>query len=154
MKNLNDTLIQGIKNGDSSVIESVMEEYRKKVFSLAQSMVNNRDNAFEITCKAFSLIFRSTEKFYDTDSFEKQLFSVCRTLCRETSIRAENTDTPSLRALYSLPVKYRSILILNDIYSFTLQQTAQLWDISERKAWHILYKGRKLIGKFINNQIS
>ena len=140
---------------DTSVTEAVTEDRAQKVLSLAQSMVSNREKAFEIARDAFCLTLNSCGGACDAESFEKRLFSACRSICLNSGTTPSyHIENPSLRALNSLPVKYRSILILNDVFSFTLQQTAQLWDINEQKAEQRLVKGRMLIGEFLKKQIS
>lgn len=64
------------------------------------------------------------------------------------------TDNPSISALYSLPEKYRSALILSDIYLFTLPQISNIFGISEKAVQKRIGKGRSKISRIIKKQIS
>lgn len=155
MIKLDDTFIKTVKSRDTSSIEAVAEIYGNLVFSLAQSIVKDREKALDITCEVFALLYRSHNGFSNAKNIENEIFFTCRRLCLGShTFSVKHTENPSLRALNFLPVKYGSVLILSDVYSLTLDQIATLWGISEQKASKRLTTARMMICKFIKKQTS
>jgi RNA polymerase sigma-70 factor, ECF subfamily len=69
-------LVMRAKRGDEEAFRTLMERYRKKVFSIAYGMVRNQETALDICQEVFIKVHRYLESFQGTSSFYTWLYRI------------------------------------------------------------------------------
>jgi len=77
MKDPNDLFyIQRIKSGDIRAFEAVVAKYQKMVFTIVLKIVDNREDAEDITQEIFVKVFKSLEQFKEESEFSTWLYRI------------------------------------------------------------------------------
>ncbi|MDR3246629.1 MAG: sigma-70 family RNA polymerase sigma factor [Prevotellaceae bacterium] len=77
MKNVDDlTCVQRAKNGDIQAFAAIVSDYKEMVFTIVMKMVQNREDAEDITQEVFIKVFRSLEKFKEEAEFSTWLYRI------------------------------------------------------------------------------
>ena len=69
-------LVRRAKRGDEKAFRTLMERYRRKVFSIAYGMVHNSEAAYDISQEVFIKVFRYLGSFQGTSSFYTWLYRI------------------------------------------------------------------------------
>ena len=69
-------LVRRAKRGDEKAFRTLMERYRRKVFSIAYGMVHNPEAAYDISQEVFIKVFRYLGSFQGTSSFYTWLYRI------------------------------------------------------------------------------
>ena len=69
-------LVRRAKRGDEKAFRTLMERYRRKVFSIAYGMVHNPEAAYDISQEVFIKVFRYLGSFQGTSSFYPWLYRI------------------------------------------------------------------------------
>lgn len=69
-------LVQQIKKGDEIAFSTIMKKYRKSVYFLILKMVNNPNDAEDLTIEVFSKVFYNINMYSDTNAFSTWLFRI------------------------------------------------------------------------------
>lgn len=99
-KNLKDDLLNVdlAKKGNERAFETLLKKYRKSVYYMLLKMVNNPDDAEDLTQEAFAKAFSSLEKFDPRYAFSTWLFRIATNNCidfiRKKRIQTISIDTP------------------------------------------------------------
>lgn len=96
-KNLNDDLelVKRAKENDQAAFERLMKKYHKSVYYMLLKMVNNADDAEDLTQEAFAKAFNSLAKFDSQYAFSTWLFRIATNNCIDF-IRKKRVQTVSL----------------------------------------------------------
>ncbi len=86
-----ETLIQRCLKGDQQAWETIVQQYRRKVFNVAYKFVGRHEEAEDLTQDIFLKIFKSLDTFDRRANFQTWLISVSRNLCIDhyRSVRKE-----------------------------------------------------------------
>jgi RNA polymerase sigma-70 factor (ECF subfamily) len=86
-----ESLIQRCLKGDQLAWETIVRQYRRKVFNVAYKFVGRHDEAEDLTQDIFLKIFKSLDTFDRRANFQTWLISVSRNLCIDhyRSVRKE-----------------------------------------------------------------
>ena len=86
-----ETLIQRCLTGDQLAWESIVRQYRRKVFNVAYKFVGRHDEAEDLAQDIFLKVFKSLDTFDRRANFQTWLISVSRNLCIDhyRSVRKE-----------------------------------------------------------------
>src|SRR5438552_2331043 len=86
-----ETLIRRCLSGDQAAWESIVRQYRRKVFNIAYKFVGKHEAAEDLTQEIFLRIFKSLDTFDRRANFQTWLISVSRNLCIDhyRSVRKE-----------------------------------------------------------------
>src|SRR6266496_5676619 len=69
-------LVRGIKSGDESAFEKMVERYHARVYSLAYGVLRNAEDAEEATQDAFWTLYRKIGTFDDSKKFFSWFYRV------------------------------------------------------------------------------
>lgn len=127
-------LVLSAKGGDQKAYAELMERYRDSIYFLLLKMINNRDDADDLTIEAFGKAFKNLHQYTPNFAFSTWLFKIASNNCidfirkkkkRLISIdkRYENDEggelTISLRSQMLDPeekiVKKQKISLLRDV---------------------------------------
>ncbi|MCL1932988.1 MAG: sigma-70 family RNA polymerase sigma factor [Candidatus Azobacteroides sp.] len=77
MKNPNDLFyIQRVKAGDIRAFSMIVSNYQKMVFTIVLKIVENREDAEDITQEIFVKVFKSLERFKEESEFSTWLYRI------------------------------------------------------------------------------
>lgn len=130
MTSSDDQHIDLVIKGDSRAFAVLVDSYKNLVFSLAMKMLNNREEAEEVSQDTFIKVFKSLEKFKGDSKFSTWIYKVAYNTCLDrlkknkheqkivpidefTEFEVKTIDN----ALYTLEKKERSQTIQNCIQS-------------------------------------
>ena len=74
-------LIERIKAGDKEAFMTVTSLYQKKVFLLAYSFFNNKDDALDIVQETFFRLYQKVHMFKKGRNFQNWLLQMAKNLC-------------------------------------------------------------------------
>jgi RNA polymerase sigma-70 factor (ECF subfamily) len=69
-------LVRRAKRGDQKAFRTLMEQYRRKVFSIAYGMVHDPEAAYDICQEVFVKVYRYLGSFQGTSSFYTWLYRI------------------------------------------------------------------------------
>jgi RNA polymerase sigma-70 factor (ECF subfamily) len=149
----------------SHTFESLLDEYRDKVFRLACSLLGNEASAEDATQEVFLKIWRALPGFRGQSSVSTWIYAIARNTCltrrrmegaRRTfsldEARAAEIPAPQrpagsdadVRALIDrLPARYRSVLVLFYIEDRSYQQVALALDLPIGTVKTFLHRAKK-----------
>lgn len=91
-------LVKRAKQDDPKAYETLLKKYRKSVYYMLLKMVNNADDAEDLTQEAFAKAFNSLAKFDSKYAFSTWLFRIATNNCidfiRKKRIQTVSIDTP------------------------------------------------------------
>lgn len=93
-------LVQRAKKNESRAFETLLKKYRKSVYYMLLKMVNNSDDAEDLTQEAFAKAFNSLHKFDSKYAFSTWLFRIATNNCIDF-IRKKRIQTVSIDTTYS-----------------------------------------------------
>ncbi|MEM0998915.1 MAG: sigma-70 family RNA polymerase sigma factor [Bacteroidota bacterium] len=91
-------LVKRAKKNDPKAYEKLLSKYRKSVYYMLLKMVNNSDDAEDLTQEAFAKAFNSLHKFDSKYAFSTWLFRIATNNCidfiRKKRIQTVSIDNP------------------------------------------------------------
>ena len=91
--------VEAAKNGDQKAYDYLLNKYRKSVYYMLLKMVNNADDAEDLTQEAFAKAFSSLKKFDPKYAFSTWLFRIATNNCIDF-IRKKRVQTVSINNPY------------------------------------------------------
>jgi len=90
-------LVEQAIKGDQSAYAALMEKYRESVYFTMLKMVNNTDDADDLTIEAFGKAFNRLEQYSPTYAFSTWLFKIASNNCidfiRKKRVKVTSIDT-------------------------------------------------------------
>ena len=97
--------LEQCRAGDSLAIERLVQSHQQDVYRLALSILDDSDEADDVTQEVFVSALRALESFHGNASFRTWLFSITINLCRTRLKRHKNRGRLQLilQSLFQLP---------------------------------------------------
>ncbi len=89
-------LIKRAQNGDVAAFESLIEEYQKRIFSIAYRMVSNPEDAADLTQEVIVKIFKNLDKFQGNAKFSTWVYRIATNTCLDELKKNKRYTTYSL----------------------------------------------------------
>jgi len=86
---------RAVEQHDQSAFTELLDRYKESVFYLLMKMVNNRDDAEDLTIEAFGKAFKNIEQYTPNYAFSTWLFRIATNNCIDF-IRKKRMTTVSL----------------------------------------------------------
>lgn len=86
------------KEGDQKAYAELMQRYKESIYFMALKMVNNKDDAMDLTVETFGKAFENLEKYKPDFAFSTWLFRIATNNCIDF-IRKKRIDVVSLHTL-------------------------------------------------------
>lgn len=86
---------RAVDRNDQAAFQELMKRYKDTVFFTALKMVNNRDDAEDLTMDAFGKAFKNIDRYNSNFAFSTWLFRIATNNCIDF-IRKKKLDTMSL----------------------------------------------------------
>jgi|JI102314A2RNA_FD_contig_31_1618605_length_795_multi_3_in_0_out_0_1 RNA polymerase sigma factor (sigma-70 family) len=91
-------LVIRAKDGDQKAYAELMQRYKDSIFFMALKMVNNKDDAMDLTVETFGKAFENIEKYKPDFAFSTWLFRIATNNCIDF-IRKKRLNVVSLQTL-------------------------------------------------------
>ena len=163
-----ETLVRACLEGDDRAFEMLLERYERKVFNGALRMVNNRDDASDITQNVFLKVYENLGRFDVQQKFFSWIYRIMvnesiNFLRRRKPVDPVDDRLPSKQrnpleslrgaelcealqdALMSLKPDYRTVIILKHFHGCTYRQMSEIIGIREETVKSRLFSGRRML---------
>jgi RNA polymerase sigma factor (sigma-70 family) len=107
-------LVQKAMNGDQRAYADLMHRYKDAIYFMALKMVNNKEDAMDLTVETFGKAFEKLEKYQPSHAFSTWLFRVATNNCIDF-IRKKKLNTMSLNGLMDDDGEERTLQIAADV---------------------------------------
>lgn len=166
-------LVSASKNGDQDAFSLLVQRYQRRVFNLVFRMLQNYEEASEVTQEAFLAAWQGLPSFRGEARFStwlyrityncalKQLETRKRDQALQTALQAEQTfesadpknalldmlDNQEMvqEQLSQLPPKYRIVLILRHLQDMTYEEMAEVLTMPVGTIKTHLFRARNLL---------
>jgi len=167
MSKTDDTkLIERCRSGDRKAFEALLMQYERPVFNAAYRMLNNRDDAQDITQSVFLKVFENFDQYDPSRRFFSWIYRITLNESinwksktnRLTSLDIETADegkgpeqqldteqaSQSVQAaLMTLTSDYRSVVVMKHFLGCSYTEISQVLEIPEKKVKSRLYSARQ-----------
>ncbi len=163
-------LVSRVREGDKDALAELIEQYQKRVLSVAFKMTGNWHTAQDIAQDVFISLVEKLHTFNEKRNFFSWVYRITvnkaidflRKSERETMVGeigdvAPKTETTSedilikaemrekvRKTISELPLKYRTVLTLRDIEGLSTVKIAEILDIDPATARWRVFQARKL----------
>jgi RNA polymerase sigma factor (sigma-70 family) len=129
-------LVVSAKGGSQKAYAELMQRYKDSIFYMVLKMVNNKDDAMDLTVSTFAKAFENLDKYKPDFAFSTWLFRIA-TNGSIDFIRRRKLNTTSLDSFRSDDNEDRVLEIKSDVlnpeeFSIKKQQTEQLKEIIDK----------------------
>jgi RNA polymerase sigma-70 factor (ECF subfamily) len=161
-------LVLRYRGGDRHAFDALMVRHSKRVFSVAFRVLNNREDAFDVTQTAFLKAYQHLGQYDVTQSFSPWL---CRIAVNEALDRMrtqhamqvlddaivdghvgpvdlairEQDDVALQNALMQLPADYRAIIVLKHLQGCSYEELAQILECPVKTVKSRLFTARQAL---------
>ena len=142
------TLVEAAKRGDPEAFEALIEQTHKAVYGLVFRLVGNHDDAADVMQETYLRIWRSLRSYRGDAAFATWAYRIAAnaamTHLKRRGREAEPVDPAGLAplerpvqadeqldgetldgALARLPAAMRTVLVMKDVYGFSLAEIAK-----------------------------
>lgn len=163
-------LISGARNGDVDALDRLLAQSQPDIRRYARRQCRHAHDVEDAVQEASFLLYRRIGSLRMIDSFSYWLFRIVDRACLrigrrmlgiateldaiEDDPRFATRSDPDLRldlarAIESLPVDYRNVVMLRDVQECTIDEIADALSISRAAAKARLHRARKLIREYL-----
>ncbi len=89
-------LIQRAQDGDVVAFENLIQEYQKRIFSIAYRMMQNQEDAADLTQEILLKLFKNLDKFRGNSKFSTWVYRVATNSCLDALKKAKRQTGYSL----------------------------------------------------------
>lgn len=172
MDDVPNSVIEACQRGDSDAFDELVKLTHKNVYTLALRILGNREDAADVTQDTYIKLLRSIRTFRGDAKFSTWLYRVTSSVAishlrkharrrADLSLDAEGVqELPVLmdpgkeverqelkvrldEALLTLPIGYRAVVVMKDIYGFSLVEIGRHMGITEGAAKVRLFRARQ-----------
>ncbi len=129
-------LVEKAKTGNQKAYADLMQRYKDSIHFMALKMVNNKDDAMDLTVETFAKAFENLEKYKPDFAFSTWLFRIATNNCIDF-IRKKKLHTMSIDSMVDedgddRPLQIKSDTLNPEETSIKKQQSEQLKDIVDK----------------------
>ncbi len=106
-------LVSRAKDGDQKAYAELMQRYKESIYFMALKMVNNKDDAMDLTVETFGKAFENIEKYKPDFAFSTWLFRIATNNCIDF-IRKKRLKMVSLQTLSEDDKEEKQLQIASD----------------------------------------
>ncbi|HEY0668442.1 MAG TPA: sigma-70 family RNA polymerase sigma factor [Sphingobacteriaceae bacterium] len=129
-------LVNRAKDGDQKAYADLMQRYKDSIYFMALKMVNNKDDAMDLTVETFGKAFENLEKYKPDFAFSTWLFRIATNNCidfiRKKRISLVSIDTLNDDGGEERPLQIKSDTLNPEEESIKRQQSKELKDIVDK----------------------
>ncbi|MEO8794973.1 MAG: sigma-70 family RNA polymerase sigma factor [Daejeonella sp.] len=129
-------LVEKAKTGNQKAYADLMQRYKDSIHFMALKMVNNKDDAMDLTVETFAKAFENLEKYKPDFAFSTWLFRIATNNCIDF-IRKKKLHTMSIDSMVDedgddRPLQIKSDTLNPEETSIKKQQNEQLKEIVDK----------------------
>ena len=167
------TLVEAAKRGDQGAFEALVRETHRSVYGLVYRLVGNHDDAADVMQEAYLRIWRSLRSFRGDAAFDTWVYRVAANAAlshlKKRSRQPEPVDPADLAplerpapepeepldvealegALTKLPIAMRTVIVMKDMYGFTLEEIAKQVGATEGAVKVRLFRARRRLAELM-----
>ena len=152
-----------------------MAKYEKTIFNIAYRLVNDHEDAMDITQTVFLKAYEKLDTYNPAHKFFSWFYRICvneslnHISKRKREVKLDR-DIPTMRsnpeagttqweanrhlqsALMSLKFDYRAVLVLKHIYDFSYREISEIMEIPEKTVKSRLFSGRQMLKESLLKQ--
>lgn len=106
-------VVSRAKEGDQKAYAELMQRYKDSIYFMALKMVNNKDDAMDLTVETFAKAFENLEKYKPDFAFSTWLFRIATNNCIDF-IRKKRLNVISLNTLTDQDGEERQFEVRSD----------------------------------------
>ena len=129
-------LVEKAKVGNQKAYADLMQRYKDSIHFMALKMVNNKDDAMDLTVETFAKAFENLEKYKPDFAFSTWLFRIATNNCidfiRKKKIKTMSIDNMVDEDGYDRPFQIKSDTLNPEEASIKKQQNEQLKEIVDK----------------------
>ena len=165
------TLVEAAKRGDPGAVEALIAETHKAVYGLVYRLVGNHDDAADVMQETYLRIWRSLRSYRGDAAFGTWVYRIAAnaamSFLKRRGREAEPVDPAAIAeterpaadpeqpldaevldgALARLPVSMRTVVVLKDVYGFTLDEIARQVGSTEGAVKVRLFRARRRLAE-------
>lgn len=168
-------LVQQSRAGDDKAFETLLTRYEKPVYNAAYRMLDNADDAKDVTQTVFLKAFEHLDDFNPRYRFFSWIYRIAlnesvnclnRRSRSETLDREPETETgrpdaameQEIRhrqlqaALMAIKPDYRAVIVLKHLMDCNYVEISEILRIPEKKVKSRLYSGRRLLREALSHR--
>lgn len=129
-------LVCRAKEGDQKAYAELMQRYKESIYFMSLKMVNNKDDAMDMTVETFGKAFENIEKYKPDFAFSTWLFRIATNNCIDF-IRKKRLNVVSIDSMVDddgddRPLQIKSDTLDPEEISIKKQQNERLKDIVDK----------------------
>ena len=166
-------LVEKSLEGDKSAFATIVDRYKKQIYSIAYSMTHNHADADDLSQDTFIKAYENLRKFKLGTNFRAWLYRIAKNLCidhlrrkkrfSEDDLDAQASSLPDgnpgpqedmeaselmeniTTAVDSLPKDQHTVVVLREMQGLGLKEIAKIMNSSESTVrWRLHYARKKL----------
>lgn len=172
-------LVKLCQDGDMVAFEQLFQRHQDRIYSVAIRMMNNPEDALDITQEIFLRAYQKIGKFKFTSAFSTWLYKLATNLCiDELRKRKRSTDTVPLeeavskadintpednailkdresqiwKAINSLKDKERAIIVLRDIEGLSYKEISEVFGCSLGRVKSRIHEARQKLKNLLETE--
>lgn len=172
-------LVRLCQGGDMTAFEQLFHRHQDRVYSVASRMMNNPEDALDMTQEIFLRAYQKINKFNFSAAFSTWLYRLATNLCidelrrhkrtantttLEEAISQSDGNTPEedaiskdrerrlWQAINSLKEKERAIIILRDIEDLSYKEIAEVFGCSLGRVKSRIHEARQNLKNILETE--
>lgn len=172
-------LVRLCQDGDMAAFEQLFHKYQERVYSTALRMMNNQDDAMDLTQDIFLKAYQNIGKFRFTSAFSTWLYRLAVNLCidelrkrkkignpvpleealsesdgntPEDNVISSDTERQVWEAINSLKEKDRAIIVLRDIEGLSYKEIAEVFKCSLGRVKSRIHEARQKLKMILEKE--
>ena len=167
-------LIERCIEGDRQAFEALLIQYEKPVFNAAYRMLNNREDASDVTQTVFLKVYENFDSFDPSQRFFSWVYRITLNesinwLSKQNRLEplqhdaADDGKSPEQEvasaelsntvqaALMTIKTEYRAVVILKHFLGCSYMEISEVLEIPEKTVKSRLYSARQLLKDALSN---
>ena len=169
-----DALVTACLNGDRHAFDRLVCEYEKPVFNVVFRMLNNYEEARDVTQNVFMKAFEKLRLYDNSFEFFSWIYRIAinESINFRTARRPQDTLDPNLGgrdnpeqnaqqdelhegiqdALMNISANYRSVIVLKDLLGFSYQEIGDILELPQTTVKSRLYDAREQLRTLLDRE--
>lgn len=169
-KDTDSNLVMKCAHGDKAAFEALVERYEKPIYNIAYRVVNNSEDAMDITQNIFLKAYQNIGSFDTSRKFFSWLYRIAvnesinysklkhlaheidtdrvlpeKGLNPEQHCAQSEIHSYLQQAIESLDFKYKTAIVLKHFHGLSYKEMSEILDVPEKTVKSRLFTGRKLL---------
>jgi RNA polymerase sigma-70 factor (ECF subfamily) len=137
------TLIDQLRKGDESAFKYIVDTWKDMVYNTALSIVQQAEDAEDVTQEVFVQVYQSIEGFKRESKFSTWLYRITLSKAMDNKEKAGIL----FKAMQSLPDNQRIAFVLNKVEGLSYQEISDVMDTTVSAVESLLHRAKSNLRK-------